>query len=58
MYLREKLQHLFQAGSQQEIAGWRKSSNKKLEDSRLVHLLLQIGLDHGELVEIREEGAV
>jgi hypothetical protein len=50
----EKIQHLLEAGGNQESPARRKFADKKFKDGRLGLAMVQIGLDHVELVEIRE----
>src|SRR2546430_1002129 len=52
-----KSQPLPQAGRPQEPATRRQLAHEELEDRRVLHALLEIPLQHGELVEIGQERA-
>src|SRR5207247_11059611 len=50
-------QRLLEAGRHQEPATRRQLAYEELEDRRVLHALLKISLQHGELVEIGQERA-
>ena len=52
----EELQHLLEPGRHQKIAVPRQPPDKKLEDGDIVHPLREVRLQHGELVEVGEQG--
>src|SRR6185369_6924034 len=51
----EIVEHLLEAAGEQEIALFRQFAHEELENRRLVHALVEVGLQHGELVEIGEQ---
>ncbi|GBD41042.1 hypothetical protein HRbin39_00417 [bacterium HR39] len=51
----QELHHLFEAGSDQEVAARRQRAHEELEARRRRHPGLEIGLVHVELVEIGEQ---
>ena len=54
----EIVEGLFQTRRHQEIAAGRQLAHKELEDRRVRHALVEIGLEHGELIEIGEQSAL
>ena len=53
----EKIQHLLEAGGDQKSPARREFADEKFEDRRLGLAMVQIGLDHVELIEVGEQGA-
>ncbi len=54
----EEVEQLFEPGRQQEIAGLRQASREELENRFVVHPAVDVGVQHGELVEIGQQTAV
>jgi len=50
----EEIEHLFEAGCYQEAALRRQFAHKEFEDSSLRVAMIQVRLDHIELIKIRE----
>ena len=53
----EMVEHLLEAGGDEEVALFRQLADEELEHRRLVHAAREIGLQHGELVEIGQQQA-
>jgi len=51
------LQRLFEAGRHEKAAMLRQPPDEKLEDGGIVHSLLEVRLQHGELIQVGEQGA-
>ena len=53
----EEIQHLFQAGGDQKVAAFGQFAHEQFEHGRVGHALIDITLQHGELIDIREQRA-
>lgn len=53
----EVVEHLLEAGRDEEVAALRHLAHEELEHRGPVHAAVEIGLQHGELVEIGEQRA-
>ena len=53
----EIIERVGEAGGQQKAAPWRQTPHEKLEHRLFILALVQIGLDHVELVEVGEQWA-
>ncbi len=51
----KKIQRLLEAGGEQESAPRRQRPDEQLEYRGIGVAMIQIGLDHGELVEVRQQ---
>ena len=51
----QEIHHLFQTGRDEEAAGLGQFAHEELEHRRVVHARVGISLQHGELVEIRQQ---
>ena len=51
----EKRQHIVQPARQQVVPPLGQTPHEEAEHGDLTHLLLEIGLEHGELVQVREQ---
>ncbi len=54
----EEVEQLFEPGRQQEVARLRQASREELEHRFVVHPAIDVGIQHGELVEIGQQTAV
>ena len=52
------IQNLLQAGGEQEIAVFGQSAHEKLEHRGVVHVFVEVRLQHRQLVQVGQQGAV
>ena len=51
----EKRQHVVQPACQQVVPPLGQTPHEETEHGDLTHVLLEVGLEHGELVQVREQ---
>src|SRR5262249_50844819 len=51
----EKREHVVETTREQIVPARRKTTNEEAEDSPFAHLLLEVRLEHGELVKVGEQ---
>ena len=51
----EKRQHIVQPACQQIVPPLGQAAHEETEHGQLTHVLLEIGLEHGEFVQVREQ---